>query len=163
MTGILSAMVHRRGLMARDCAPGAAVRPRSPGSLAAPPDVPSFAREVPEVRSGPPVLAFNGKDLSGFYTYLHDHKYDDPDQVFTVSDGLLAISGKEWGGLTTRDEFGDYHLFVEWKWGEDLGARGKTPATRASCSTASAPTARRPDTGWSRWSARSSKAAAATC
>src|SRR4051812_24310951 len=81
-------------------------------------DVPSFALEVPKVRSGPPVLAFNGKDLSGFYTYLHDHKYDDPDKVFTVRDGVLVISGKEWGGITTKDEFADYHLIVEWKWGE---------------------------------------------
>ena len=73
---------------------------------------------LPSVRSGSPVLAFNGKDLTGFYTYLHDHKYNDPDHVFTVSDGMLRISGQEWGGLTTRDEFADYHLIVEWKWGE---------------------------------------------
>src|SRR5438309_410680 len=78
------------------------------GGLADPPEVPSFAREVPSVRSGSPVLAFNGKDLTGFYTYLHDHKYNDPDHVFTVSDGHLRISGQEWGGLATRDEFADY-------------------------------------------------------
>ena len=85
---------------------------------AGPPDIPAFARSVPEVRSGPPVFAFNGKDLTGFYTYLHDHKYEDPDGVFTVRDGLLRISGQELGGLTTRQEFGDYHLITEWKWGE---------------------------------------------
>src|SRR4029079_13895901 len=79
--------------------------------------VPAFARSVPAVRSGPPVFAFNGKDLAGFYTYLHDHKYEDPDGVFTVRDGLLRISGRELGGLTTRQEFGDYHLITEWKWG----------------------------------------------
>lgn len=84
---------------------------------AGPPEIPAFARDVPPVRSGPPVFAFNGKDLSGFYTYLHDHKYDDPDGVFSVRDGLLVISGKELGGLTTREEYGDYHLITEWKWG----------------------------------------------
>ena len=56
--------------------------------------------------------------MTGFYTYLHDHKYDDPSKVFTVHDGLLHISGEEFGGLTTRDEFHDYHLVAEWKWGE---------------------------------------------
>jgi hypothetical protein len=81
-------------------------------------DVPSFARDVPKVRSGPPVLEFNGKDLSGFYTYLHDHKYDDPDKVFSVHDGVLVISGKEWGGVATKSEFSDYHLIVEWRWSE---------------------------------------------
>ena len=87
------------------------------GVTAGPPEVPSFARDVPAVRSGPPVFSFNGKDLTGFYTYLHDHKYDDPDGVFSVRDGLLVISGKELGGLTTRQEYGDYHLVAEWKWG----------------------------------------------
>ena len=88
------------------------------GHVAAePPDIPPFARKLPEVHSGPPVLEFNGKDLTGFYTYLHDHKYEDPYKVFTVRDGLLHISGQEFGGLTTRQEFGDYHLITEWKWG----------------------------------------------
>jgi hypothetical protein len=82
------------------------------------PDVPSFARDLPRFRSAPPVLAFNGKDLTGFYTYLHDHKYEDPDGVFTVREGLLVISGREFGGLTTRQEYGEYHLITEWKWGE---------------------------------------------
>lgn len=86
-------------------------------SLAAPPDVPPFAKELPHFRSGEPVFAFNGKDLTGFYSYLHDHKYDDPDKVFTVRDGMIHISGKEFGGLTTRDEFSNYHLIAEWKWG----------------------------------------------
>ncbi|WP_165232768.1 3-keto-disaccharide hydrolase [Aquisphaera insulae] len=71
----------------------------------------------PTIRSGPPAFAFNGKDLTGFYTYLHDHKYDDPDGVFQVRDGVLIISGKEFGGISTRDEFSDYHLVVEWRWG----------------------------------------------
>ena len=83
----------------------------------APPAPPAFAFDVPKVRTGPPILAFNGKDLTGFYTYLHDHKYADPDAVFTVRDGLLVISGKEFGGLTTKEEYGDYHLITEWKWG----------------------------------------------
>jgi hypothetical protein len=88
------------------------------GQTAPAQEVPSFAKEVPAVRTGEPILRFNGKDLSGFYTYLHDSKYDDPKRVFSVKDGVLEISGEDWGGLTTRDEFHDYVLFVEWKWGE---------------------------------------------
>ena len=81
-------------------------------------DVPSYAKDVPTVRTGEPVLQFNGKDLTGFYSYLHDSKYDDPKKVFTVKDGVLVISGEDFGGLTTREEFRDYVLIVEWKWGE---------------------------------------------
>jgi hypothetical protein len=87
-------------------------------ATAAQEDVPPFARDLPGIRSGPPVLAFNGKDLTAFYSYLHDHKYEDPDRVFSVQKGLLVISGQELGGLITRQEFGDYHLVTEWKWGE---------------------------------------------
>jgi hypothetical protein len=87
------------------------------GAQAAPPDAPKFARSVPVLRTSWPVFSFNGKDLTGFYSYLHDHKYEDPDGVFTVRDGLLRISGQEFGGLTTRQEFGDYVLVTEWKWG----------------------------------------------
>jgi hypothetical protein len=80
-------------------------------------DVPAFARAVPKVRSGAPILAFNGKDLTGFYTYLKETKYDDPKRVVTVKDGAIRVSGEDFGGFTTRQEFHDYHLIVEWKWG----------------------------------------------
>ncbi len=39
------------------------------------------------IRAGEPIFQFNGKDLTGFYTYLREHKYDDPAKVFTVHDG----------------------------------------------------------------------------
>jgi hypothetical protein len=81
-------------------------------------EIPSFARDVPLVKTGDPVLRFNGKDLTGFYTYLHDNKYADPKSVFSVHDGLLHISGEEYGAVTTKEAYGDYHLIVEWKWGE---------------------------------------------
>lgn len=80
-------------------------------------DVPAFARAVPKVKSGEPVFAFNGKDLTGFYTYLKESKYDDPKKVVTVKDGVIRVSGEDFGGFTTREEFHDYHLIVEWKWG----------------------------------------------
>ncbi|QEH32963.1 hypothetical protein OJF2_14550 [Aquisphaera giovannonii] len=81
------------------------------------PAEPPYARQLPEVRSGPPAFAFNGKDLAGFYTYLHDHRHEDPDGVFRVRDGVLVVSGREFGGISTRDEYANYHLVVEWRWG----------------------------------------------
>jgi len=64
-----------------------------------------------------PVQLFNGRDLSGFYTWLRTHKYDDPEHVFSVVNGMIRVSGGEWGGLTTKEEYRDYRLIVEWKWG----------------------------------------------
>jgi hypothetical protein len=69
------------------------------------------------------VRLFNGKDLTHFYTWLVGHKHADPDGVFSVVpdiDGAPAIrvSGQHMGGLTTKDEFSDYHLTVEFRWGK---------------------------------------------
>ena len=78
---------------------------------------PAWSKDLPRIKTSAPVLQFNGKDLAGFYTYLKASKYEDPKQVFTVKDGVIRVSGEDWGGFATRDEFSDYHLIVEWKWG----------------------------------------------
>ena len=65
-----------------------------------------------------PIKLFNGKNLAGFYTWTSDTNYQDPRKVFTVKDGLLTISGDGFGGLTTIDDYRDYHLILEFKWGE---------------------------------------------
>lgn len=83
-----------------------------------PSDVPDFAKALPEIQSGDPVLAFNGKDLTGFYVYMKGHGYNDPNQVVTVQDGLIRVSGEDFGGFATGGNFRDYHLVAEWKWGE---------------------------------------------
>jgi hypothetical protein len=71
-----------------------------------------------------PIQLFNGRDLSGFYTWLRGTKYEDPKHVFSVSNGMLRISGEDWGGLTTKDDYRDYRLIVEWRWGgPNLGER----------------------------------------
>lgn len=73
---------------------------------------------------------FNGKDLTGWETYLgkpYKEKEplglnNDPNKVYTVAevDGkpAIRISGEVFGALTTKDEFENYHLKLEFKWGE---------------------------------------------
>ncbi|OAI50515.1 hypothetical protein AYO44_17705 [Planctomycetaceae bacterium SCGC AG-212-F19] len=87
---------------------------------------------------------FNGKDLSGWETWLgrpHKSVMDlelkkndkgdyteplgldkDPKKVYTVveADGkpAIRISGEIFGAITTKDEFENYHLKLEFKWGE---------------------------------------------
>jgi hypothetical protein len=79
---------------------------------------------------------FNGKDLSGWDTYLGP-KYDtltgkrdtiplglnnDPSKVFDViklgDENVIRISGEDFGGISTIQEFENYHLQLEFKWGE---------------------------------------------
>ncbi len=64
------------------------------------------------------IKLFNGKNLSGFYTWLKDAKYEDPRQVFRVTDGMLHITGDGVGGLITKNEYKDYHLVIEFRWGQ---------------------------------------------
>jgi len=62
---------------------------------------------------------FNGKDLNGWYSFLSTKgKNKDPDKVFVVENGLLHISGKEFGYISTEQTFKNFHLAVEFKWGE---------------------------------------------
>jgi hypothetical protein len=79
---------------------------------------------------------FNGKDLSGWDTYvgpLYDttkKKFDgepvglnnDVNKVFSVvtEDGkpAIRISGENFGGISTQQEFTNYHLRLEFKWGK---------------------------------------------
>lgn len=63
------------------------------------------------------IKLFNGRDLDGWYTWLREAHYEDPAKVFTVADGMIHISGEQWGGIATRRAFRDYHLITEWKWG----------------------------------------------
>jgi hypothetical protein len=86
---------------------------------------PILSDDVPSV--GPKKL-FNGKDLEGWTIWIRhvdDHgkpkkEIDpraDPKGVFKVEDGMIHVSGAEYGCLTTKDEFADYRLTVEFKWG----------------------------------------------
>ena len=72
-----------------------------------------------ELLAGEPRELFNGKDLSGWYIFLQNReKNSDPNGVFTVHDGLIHVTGEEFGGITTEESFSDYRLTVEFKWGE---------------------------------------------
>src|SRR5690349_14758279 len=64
------------------------------------------------------ISLFNGKNLDGWYPWLATTKYEDPKKVFNVLDGMLRVSGEVPGYLATKEEYRDYHLVAEYKWGE---------------------------------------------
>ena len=62
---------------------------------------------------------FNGSNLNGWYSFLKNRgKNNDSAGVFSVSNGLLHITGQEFGYIVTEKVFTDFHLIVEFKWGE---------------------------------------------
>ncbi|MVZ63910.1 3-keto-disaccharide hydrolase [Sphingobacterium humi] len=65
------------------------------------------------------IQLFNKKNLDGWYIFIQDRgRHQDPKGVFTVKDGILRISGEEWGCITTNEEYENYKLIMEFKWGE---------------------------------------------
>ena len=74
---------------------------------------------------------FNGRDLSGWTTWISMQPTspnmetptssrgldNDPRKVFSVVDGMLRVSGEEWGAVTTVGEYENFHLKLEYKWG----------------------------------------------
>lgn len=61
---------------------------------------------------------FNGKNLNGWYSFLKTTgKNNDPEKVFSIENGLLHISGKDFGYICTEKVYDNFHLAVEFKWG----------------------------------------------
>jgi len=87
------------------CWAGSAARSAEPGGVAA-------IRPEKDV-----VRLFDGKSLTGFYTWLKDTHYDDPRHVFRVTDGMLHVTGDGLGALVTKQAYRDYHLIFEFIWG----------------------------------------------
>ncbi|GAB2702061.1 DUF1080 domain-containing protein [Mucilaginibacter koreensis] len=89
------------------------------------------------------VNLFNGKDLSGWDTYLGPDLDDngkplsatplglnnDPRKVFTIvnenGEKIIRISGENWGAITTKQEYENYHLQLQFKWGKLLWGQKK--------------------------------------
>jgi hypothetical protein len=79
------------------------------------------SHETPWGRARP---LFNGRDLTGWYPWLVDTKYADPRNVFAVTNGTIRISGEGLGYLSTEEDFENYRLVVEFKWGQRNWAWG---------------------------------------
>ncbi|NOY29938.1 MAG: DUF1080 domain-containing protein [Planctomycetes bacterium] len=84
------------------------------------------AKEPITPMSGPINLLEDGLDK--FYTWSRGIQYEDPLRVYTYQDGVLQISGETWGGLTTKEEYADYHMVFEYRWGDRTWANRKDRA-----------------------------------
>lgn len=64
------------------------------------------------------VRLFNGKNLGGWYSFVKGRgRNDDVKKVFTVQDGMIHITGEEYGSIITEKEYSNFKLVVEFKWG----------------------------------------------
>jgi hypothetical protein len=71
------------------------------------------------------VSLFNGRDLTGWYTFLQKHGKDrDPDHVIAIEENAIhlykdAPEGSQvvMGYIGTSKEYGNYHLRFQYRWG----------------------------------------------
>jgi hypothetical protein len=64
------------------------------------------------------IALLEGEHAQKWESWLKESKRDDPQKVFVIKDGVLHVSGEGRGYVATPDEYRDYHLTLEYKWGE---------------------------------------------
>jgi len=73
---------------------------------------------------GTPLLVFNGANLNQFDTFVPSKGLNnDTDHIFTVENGAIHVSGQEYGFVVTKQEYTDFYLTAEFKWGEGTYAQ----------------------------------------
>jgi hypothetical protein len=93
----------------------------------------AFAASGPRPENDGWTPLFNGKDFSGWYTYLASSgKNKDPKGVFKVENGMIHIldvpmsDGKSDNGyLATNQDFSNVRIYAEYKWGTKRASEGK--------------------------------------
>ena len=61
---------------------------------------------------------FKPGDPGSWHIYLDKREQgQDPEKVFQFEGDMLHVSGKEFGYISTKKKYGDFHLTFEFKWG----------------------------------------------
>ncbi len=62
---------------------------------------------------------FKPGDTAGWYTYTtKSGKNNDTGKVFQFEGNVLHVSGEDFGYIVTEKKYADFHLTLEFKWGE---------------------------------------------
>jgi len=57
-------------------------------------------------------------DFNGWNKFLDTKGLNnDPENIFTVKDGILKVVGKEVGYIITEKSYKNYHMKLQFKWG----------------------------------------------
>lgn len=67
-----------------------------------------------------PILLFNGKDLTGWRPFVDPRNKVDAKEVWSVVDGAIRCEGQVNGYLITEEEYENYELTLEWRWGSKV-------------------------------------------
>lgn len=99
------------------------IAPLAPSGLAQDSAVAEPAATVEAIVPQQPIRLIHADYQRDWYSHIQGIGYEDPKQVFTIQpDGVLRISGDGFGGLITRQEYKDYYLVMEYRWGTQTWA-----------------------------------------
>jgi glucose/arabinose dehydrogenase len=68
------------------------------------------------------ISLFDGQNLSGVYSWFADSGFSDPLQVVSTANGLARISGESLGSVISDNEYRNYALILEYRWGDETFA-----------------------------------------
>jgi hypothetical protein len=60
---------------------------------------------------------FNGTDLSEWNFVIQDDAVP-AEQIYSVAEGIIQITGTQFGYMYTKEKYGNYILHAEWRWVE---------------------------------------------
>jgi hypothetical protein len=83
-----------------------------------------LADEPEPISPQQPTPLFDGRTLDGWYAFQKQTGRKDPTGVYTVEDGAIRVSGEGAGYLATERAYRDYHLSLEYRWGERTDGTG---------------------------------------
>jgi hypothetical protein len=70
-------------------------------------------------KHGEAIILLDGSASGNFDSFLKTKGLNnDPEHVFTFENGVIHVSGAEFGYLITKQEYANYYLRAEFKWGE---------------------------------------------
>lgn len=72
----------------------------------------------PMVQAQTLIPIFQPADSTGWHVYTSRNGHADPESVFRFEDGMIHVSGQDFGYLITNKPYANFHLIVEFKWGE---------------------------------------------
>ena len=67
---------------------------------------------------------FDERVFDNLTTWLKGSAHEDPQKVFSIADGIVRLSGEGCGYIATRDQYKDYHLSLEYRWGQKSDGTG---------------------------------------
>ena len=90
--------------------------------------VTASAAEIPP--TGEAVHLFDGSSMENFDTFVFGKGFNrDPDGVFRLlDDGTIRVEGMPYGYFITKEEYADFYLRTEFRWGEATHGRRENKA-----------------------------------